>query len=164
MWIVFTAFAGVMLLLSRSRFEIKHEIDIHASPPEVWQVITDFDNYKRWNSQLEYLGGEIKPGGKLHLKLSAEGTAPYVFKPTITYWEENATFGWLAITGIPGVFDGEHFFELKDIGNGKTRLINREEYRGIVSQIIKRLPMMKQAPQGFKKMNEELKVYVEATQ
>jgi hypothetical protein len=160
--VLVAAVGGAVFLLSRTKFEIKHEIDINASPAEVWQAITDFENYKRWNSQLAYLGGAVKPGGRLHLKLTADGAGPYEFKPTISYWEESRKFAWLAITGARGVFDGEHFFELRDTGNGKTRLINREEYRGILSQMIRRLPMMKKAPQGFEKMNRELKAFVEA--
>ena len=62
---------------------------------------------------------------------------------------------------MPRVFDGEHFFELKELGNNKTLVINREEYRGVLSMIFKQLPMMKNAPNGFKKMNNEFKVYVE---
>ncbi|MEL6924985.1 MAG: hypothetical protein AAFO94_13130, partial [Bacteroidota bacterium] len=59
------------------------------------------------------------------------------------------------------IFDGEHFFELKAIDANTTALTNREEYRGIASMIMKNLPMMKDAPEGFKKMNRELKAYVE---
>lgn len=110
---------------------------------------------------MSYLGGTIEPNGKLHLKLSAEGSEPYEFKPDISFWEEQKRFAWLAKTGLPRIFDGEHFFELKDPGNGRTLLTNREEYRGILSQIFKQLPMMKTAPNGFKKMNLELKTYIE---
>jgi hypothetical protein len=71
-------------------------------------------------------------------------------------------FGWIARTGgIPRLFDGEHFFEMNDLGNGKTRLVNREEYRGVLSLLMQQLPMMKLAPQGFERMNRELKIFVE---
>lgn len=161
MWIIISSIAILLIALSFTRFEIKKEVIIHAPPKKVWQTIIDFENYHRWNTQLEYLGGEVKPNGKLHLKLTVEGTAPYEFKPVISRWEENKSFAWLAITGIPRVFDGEHFFELKKEGEGKTRLINKEEYRGILSLVIKNLSMMKEAPKGFAKMNQELKNYAE---
>jgi hypothetical protein len=71
-------------------------------------------------------------------------------------------FGWIARTGgIPRIFDGEHFFEMKALDNGKTLLANREEYRGILSLLMRQLPMMKLAPQGFERMNRELKAFVE---
>ena len=68
----------VVLLLSRTQFEIRHTIDIDAPPERVWATIIDFPGYAAWNTQLAYLGGEVKPGGQLHLKLSVEGAAPYV--------------------------------------------------------------------------------------
>lgn len=162
MWITIIIVTLSLVLLSRTSFEIRHEIEINATTEKVWSVIVDFDNYKNWNTQLTYLGGEVKPNGKLHLKLAAEGSAPYEFKPDISYWEDRKRFAWIAKTGIKRVFDGEHFFELQDLGNGKTLLINREEYRGILSLLFKQLPMMKSAPRGFEKMNFEFKNYVES--
>lgn len=161
MWITIASVVLLLLALSFTGFEIRKEVVIDASPEKVWQTIIDFENYDRWNTQLQYLGGEVKPNGKLHLKLAVEGTAPYEFKPTISHWEVNKRFAWLAITGIPGVFDGEHFFELEKNGGDKTLVVNREEYRGILSLLMKNLPMMKEAPKGFKKMNQELKNYIE---
>lgn len=161
MWILILFIFGVVLLLSRTSFEIRNDIEINAPIDKVWNAVIDFDNYKKWNSQLTFLGGTVKPNGKLHLRLAAEGADPYEFKPNISYWTEKKQFAWLAQTGLPRIFDGEHFFELKDLGNGKTLLTNREEYRGVLSQIFRQLPMMKTAPDGFKKMNIELKNYVE---
>ena len=162
MWITIIIVILLIVLLSRTSFEIKHEIEINATTEKVWSVIVDFDNYKNWNTQLTYLGGEVKPNGKLHLKLAAEGSAPYEFKPDISYWEDRKRFAWIAKTGMKRVFDGEHFFELQDLGNGKTLLINREEYRGILSLLFEQLPMMKNAPRGFEKMNLEFKSYIES--
>lgn len=161
MWMTILIIALLLFALSFTKFEIRKEIEINASTEKVWNVIIDFQNYKHWNTQLAYFGGDVKPNGNLHLKLSVSGTAPYEFKPAISHWEENKKFAWLAITGLPRIFDGEHFFELIDLGDEKTLLINREEYRGILSLIMKNLPMMKDAPTGFEKMNVELKTYIE---
>lgn len=162
MFIILAVSIVVVWFLSRTSFEIRDDIEINAPVDKVWATIIDFENYKNWNSQLFYLGGTVEANGKLHLKLSAEGADPYEFKPKISFWDENKRFAWLAITGLPKVFDGEHFFEFKDLGNGTTLLINREEYRGILSQIFRQLPMMKTAPEGFKKMNLECKNYIES--
>jgi hypothetical protein len=161
MWIILTIAIFAIFLLSRTSFEIRDDIEINASTDKVWATIVDFENYKHWNSQLTYIDGKVEPNGKLHLKLAAEGAKPYEFKPDISYWQEKKQFAWIAKTGLPRIFDGEHFFELKDLGNGKTLLTNREEYRGLLSQIFRQLPMMKNAPEGFKKMNLELKKYIE---
>jgi hypothetical protein len=151
----------ILLVLSFTAFEVRKDIEISAPPSKVWQAVIAFDKYKNWNSQLQYLGGEVKPQSTLHLKLSVKGTDPYEFKPVVSHWEENKRFAWLAVTGVPRVFDGEHFFEIQDLGNGKTLVVNGEEYRGILSLIIKNLPMMQSAPEGFELMNTELKNYCE---
>lgn len=153
--------AVIILALSFTSFEINEKVEVNAPAEKVWAAIIDFESYSEWNSQLEYLGGEVKPNGQLHLKLSAEGAEPYEFKPSISHWEENKRFAWLARTGLPRIFDGEHFFELEQINDSTTLVTNREEYRGVLSLIIKNLPMMKEAPAGFRKMNRELKDYVE---
>ena len=124
LYFVFILFT-LIVALSFTSFEINEKIEIDASKEEVWNTIIDFDNYAQWNSQLAYLGGAVEPNGKLHLKLSAEGTDPYEFKPDISYWEENTKFAWIAITGVPRVFDGEHFFELEETADGKTLVTNR---------------------------------------
>ena len=157
----FLAFIVILIVLSRTQFEIRKDVEINAPSAKVWRAVVEFEKYKEWNSQLQYLGGEVKPQGLLHLKLSVKGTDPYEFKPIVSYWEENKRFAWLAATGLPRVFDGEHFFELQDLGNGKTMVVNREEYRGVLSLIIRNLPMMKNAPEGFELMNTELKRYCE---
>lgn len=161
MWITLFVITLVLAALSFTRFEIRKEVVIEASPPQVWSTIIDFQHYDRWNTQLEFLSGQAKPGGKLHLRLSVDGAAPYEFKPAISHWEEHEKLAWLAITGFPRVFDGEHFFELKGLEGDKTLLVNREEYRGVLSLIMKHLPMMEKAPEGFEKMNQELKNYIE---
>jgi len=151
----------LILGLSLTSFEIKEKIEINAPLEKVWAAIIDFESYSDWNTQLEYFGGEVKPNGKIHLKLSAEGAEPYEFKPIISHWIENETFAWIARTGFPRIFDGEHFFELKRMDDNTTLVTNREQYRGVLSLIIKRLPMMKTAPEGFQKMNVEMKDYIE---
>lgn len=153
---------SVLLALSRTKFEVRQTIELNAPVEKVWATVIDFKTYDRWNTQLAYLGGEVAPGGRLHLRLAVAGATPYEFKPDISHWRDRETFAWIARTGgIPRLFDGEHFFELTDLGNGRTRLVNREEYRGVLSLLMQQLPMMKLAPLGFERMNNELKTFVE---
>lgn len=156
--------ALVLLLgaLSATSFEIRKEIVIDAPPERVWAVIVDFPSYAQWNTQLAWLGGTAGPGAELRLKLSAAGAEPYEFSPTVSHWEPNVRFAWLARTGLPRIFDGEHFFELEPLAGGKTKLVNRETYRGVLSMVMERQPMMAGAPAGFEKMNAEYKARAEA--
>jgi hypothetical protein len=163
MWIIIALISVLILILilSRTKFEVRHDVIINSPTQNVWETIIDFNNYKNWNSQLFYLGGTIALNEVIHLKLSVEGATPYEFKPTISYWQEGKSFAWIARTGLPRVFDGEHFFEVTLNSDGTTTVVNREEYRGVLSLLMQQLPAMKLAPKGFEKMNAELKNVIE---
>ncbi len=128
----------------------------------VWDAVVDFPSYGEWSTQLSWLGGGAGPGAALKLRLAVEGAAPYEFTPTVSVGEPNVRFAWLARTGVPRLFDGEHFFELEPMAGGKTRLMNRERYSGALSLLMQRLPMMAGAPRGFAKMNDEIKARAES--
>lgn len=147
--------------LSTASFEIREEVVINAPPQRVWEVLVDFPHYAEWNTQLSWLGGIAGPQQTLKLRLAAAGTEPYEFAPVVSQWQPESRFAWLARTGAPRVFDGEHFFELEPLSEGRTRLVNRELYSGILAPIIQRQPMMAGAPQGFAKMNLEIKARAE---
>jgi hypothetical protein len=147
--------------LASTSFEVRQDVVIDAPPERVWAVIVDMPAYAQWNSQLAWLGGVPGPDAQLELRLSAAGNDPYEFKPRVSAWEPNVRFAWLARTGLPRVFDGEHFFELERLEGNKTRLVNRERYSGVLSLVMERQPMMRGAPAGFVKMNDELKARAE---
>lgn len=161
MWITIALISVLILVLSRTKFEARNDVIINSPAQNVWETIIDFNNYKNWNSQLFYLGGTIALNEVIHLKLSVEGATPYEFKPTISKWKEGKSFAWIARTGLPRIFDGEHFFEIESNQDGTTTVVNREEYRGVLSLLMQQLPAMKLAPKGFKKMNVELKNFIE---
>lgn len=156
-------FLLLLVLFAHCSFEIRSEVKINASKKDVWNGIISMDKYHEWNTQMFYLEGKMAKGEVIKLKLDTKGADPYEFQAIINHWQEEKVFGWIARTGIPYIFDGEHIFELSE-ENGSTNLINRETYSGILSPIIKQLPMMKSASSGFEKMNLELKTYVESIQ
>lgn len=53
-------------------------LEINAPPNKVWKAAVDFPHDRTWNTQLSFLGGEVKPGGTLHLRLgSTHEAAPH---------------------------------------------------------------------------------------
>lgn len=143
-------------------FVIDSTVDIAAPPDRVWAVLMDLDSYAAWNTQLRYHGGDPVVGGRIDLEMVPASGSGYRFRPTVVDRQEGRSFGWVARTGPRGVFDGEHRFELTPLPDGGTRLRNREEYRGLLSPVLRRLPQMRSAPAGFDRMNRELAAYVES--
>ena len=142
-------------------FTIDTSIAIDAPPVDVWHVLLDFPRYHEWNTLLAFVGGEPTLGNTLILRLTPPTGRGYTFKPVVTNHLPPTRFSWKGITGVPGVFDGEHFFELSPLPGNRTQLINREVYSGLVSPIMQRLPLLRDAKPGFERMNEQLKQRVE---
>lgn len=155
------ALALVLGAASFSSFEVRAVVVIDAPPETVWSAIVDLPGHATWNHQLTHLGGAVEPGGTLHLRLSADGAEPYEFFAEVTQLERPTHFAWLGRTGLPRVFDGHHHFELEPLPDGRTKLVNRERYTGVLSPLMRRLPMMANAQPGFAAMNEDLKRHVE---
>ena len=58
--------------------ELKTEIILNASTEQVWNALTDLDQYASWNPFIVSSKGEIKVGSKLTNTLLSKG------KPTVT--------------------------------------------------------------------------------
>lgn len=142
-------------------FTVVAETDINAPIETVWAVLTDMHRYADWSTWLRYEGGDVVLGQKISLRLTPPDGGGYSFHPEILVLEPPNHFAWIGRTGLPHVFDGEHHFELSSHQNG-THLINRERYSGLLSPLMKRLPMMKDAKPGFEAMNAEVKQRAES--
>ncbi|MDX2015512.1 MAG: SRPBCC domain-containing protein [Myxococcaceae bacterium] len=147
---------------SFASFEVRADVVIDAPPEAVWAVVVDLPGHGAWNHQLKHLGGTVAVGEPVRLKLSADGAEPYEFSADVTHLDAPTHFAWLGRTGLPRVFDGHHHFELERLSDGRTKLVNRERYSGVLAPLMERLPMMAGAQAGFATMNAELKRHVEA--
>jgi hypothetical protein len=113
-----------------------------------------------WNPFITKLDGKLAKRERLMVKLEPPGGREMTFRPTLLDVVEACEFRWLGHFLIPGLFDGEHIFELEDIG-GKTRLIQREVFKGILV-----IPMLmafgEKTERGFAAMNEALRARVDS--
>ena len=82
------------------------------------------------------------------------------FKPTILAFEKNKEFRWLGHLLFPGLFDGEHKFELIDNKNGTTTFIQSEKFKGILVPLFAKM-LDNSTTDGFTQMNKKLKELAE---
>ena len=143
-------------------FVVQAETEIAAPTAVVWAVLTDLEAYDAWSTMLHYRGGALAEGGTIQLRLSLPNGPSYTFAPRVIALEPERCFAWRATTGLRGIFDGEHSFELNSLAKGKTLLRNRERYSGLLAPLFQRLPMMRDAPAGFAAMNEQIRARAEA--
>ncbi len=73
--------------------EYKIEIDINASKEKVWEVITDFENYPKWNSVLVVKNNDsLKLGHKFHVIITKPMGKKSKFKATVISKKEYQLF------------------------------------------------------------------------
>lgn len=68
-------------------------IDIHADAAIVWALLTNADDFPRWNSTIVSLDGEIKLGQKIRLVSTLDESRTFKIKVKELISEERMTWG-----------------------------------------------------------------------
>ncbi|KAF8981138.1 hypothetical protein BGZ52_003168 [Haplosporangium bisporale] len=125
--------------------EIKASITIAASPSEVWQTLTDFDQYPDWNPMLTLVKG----------KFAACSWSPMVIKS-----EPGACLEWSApYSGIKGCLNGTHYFQLTSSHGGtQTEFTQGKKYHGWGTSLYSVAGSIEGARRGLVAMNSALSV------
>src|SRR6185312_7476466 len=135
---------------------IYSEIVIQASSEKVWDIFSDFAKYHDWNPFIKSLKGSPSAGKTIEAFLQPPGNKGMLFKPKVLKFEAGKEFRWIGKLIIPGLFDGEHTFILRDNSNGTCTFIQYERFRGILIPFMKKI-LEGSTLSGFRQMNEALK-------
>jgi hypothetical protein len=138
------------------KYQLRTEILINASPGKVWSVLTDFEKYPEWNPFIKFVKGNPIAGEKISVRLEPPDEKGMTISPKVLKVDYNREFRWKGQLFIPGLFDGEHIFELKDNVNGTTTFIHRENFSGILIGFFKKM-LEGNTKKGFEMMKEKLK-------
>lgn len=138
---------------------IETEIVIDAKPDVVWQTLMKTDEYEEWNPFVRKLEGNIEKGSQIEITLKQLNGKEIGLKPTVTELIPNKEFRWQGKLFIKGVFDAEHYFKLESKDNNKTKFIHGENFGAVLMPFMG--GVLKSTEEGFKAMNEELKVRCE---
>lgn len=136
--------------------EITTEILIHAPPEKVWAVLTDFDNYKDWNPFIPSITGDVAVGNTITARLEPPGARGMTIRPKVLAFTPLKELRWLGHLLVPGLFDGEHKFELIDNGNGTTTFRQTEKFTGILVPLFEKM-LDTNTTDGFNLMNQKLR-------
>ena len=143
--------------------ELKTEIEINGSIDAVWEILTDFNSYPEWNPFIKKIEGELKVGVQLKVYIEPPGGKGMTFKPFVKRLEPKTEFKWLGHFLIPGIFDGEHIFQLEQINDNKIKFIHSENYNGLLVPLLWK-SLNTNTRQGFEEMNNSLKNRAESLQ
>lgn len=139
---------------------IERNVDIHAEPAQVWDVLTDFPAYPEWNPFITSISGPARVGERLVVRLTTPRGRAITMRPRVETADTGRRFGWLGHLGVPGIFDGAHEFVIDPQPDGSTAFTQRETFRGVLVPFVGRL--LAQTEQGFAAMNAALKERAEA--
>jgi hypothetical protein len=112
--------------------------NIRARPESIWRLLTDAENFPRWNSTVTRIEGQIREGQKL--TLSVPGTSR-TFSPRVSGVVQNERMTWTG--GFAPLFKGVRTFELKPRNDGSTDFVMSEHFSGLM------LPMAKSSLPDF---------------
>ena len=140
--------------------EINTEIEINAPSETVWNLLTDTSKFPEWNPFIRRLRGELKAGQKLVVFIQPSGARGMEFNPVVLKVEPNRELRWLGRLVFPGLFDGEHIFQIEPLSNGGVRFRQREIFSGVLVPLLKS-SLEIDTRRGFNEMNQKLKELAE---
>lgn len=140
--------------------ELRTEVEIDAPPEQVWAVLTDFGAYHEWNPFITELRGKLEPGARLRVELSYADGRRTAFRTSVLTVEPGAELRWIGRVWFKGLFDGEHFIQLHALDGNRTRLVQGENFSGVLVKLLANT--VTQTGRGFVGMNAALKRRVES--
>ncbi|WP_159800791.1 SRPBCC domain-containing protein [Flavobacterium sp. MK4S-17] len=139
--------------------EIKTAIEINASVGLVWDTLMNFHGYADWNPFIKDISGLPDVGGILKVTIQPPNKKQMTFTPVVISNNIEKEFRWKGKLLIKGIFDGEHYFELQGVNEGKTIFIHGEIFRGLLVPLFG--GMLSETKKGFEMMNHALKIECE---
>jgi hypothetical protein len=141
--------------------EISTEIVIQGSSVDVWNVLTDFRSYPRWNPFIKEIRGDLIVGSKLELKIVTPKKKIRTYNPVVTVVTPNSELRWYGRAFMPGILDGERIFRINHNGSQSVRFEHKEIFSGLGALIGSRF-LVKDVFESENNMNTALKLEVES--
>jgi hypothetical protein len=136
--------------------QLRTQVDVDATPERVWQVLTDFAAYPQWNPFIVRAEGDARRGERLTLRMQPVGGRAITFRPTVLEAAPGRRLRWLGRLLVNGIFDGEHRFTIEPLGEGRARLVQQEDFRGLLVPLMARSLDRRTLP-AFELLNQALK-------
>jgi len=135
--------------------QLSSEIPINSSAQRVWELITQFDDFPKWNPFIRRATGQIKLQAKLEIFIQPSGAKGMTFRPKVLKVDPNHELRWLGRLYLPGLFDGEHALIIEPLSENSVKFIQREKFTGLLVPFSGSL--LRDTQRGFEEMNRELK-------
>jgi hypothetical protein len=140
--------------------EVHSEIQINATPEQVWEVLTNFERYPEWNPYMVKASGTLVAGQDVRMTLRPPGKDQKSSKSMLTIVKPNQELRWQGFTVFGGLIDHEHIFTIEELEPNRVRFVQSERFQGLLVPFTwkSRSASIKA---GFEAMNDALKKRVE---
>jgi len=109
------------------------ELTIRARPATLWRLLTNANDFPRWNSTVTSVEGQIREGEQLRVRVPGTGR---VFTPRVSDVVPDERMTWTG--GFSPVFKGVRTFELRSRADGSTDFMMEERFSGLLLPLVKR--------------------------
>jgi hypothetical protein len=140
--------------------QLRTEVEIEAPVTAVWDVLVDRATYHEWNPFITSFEGPLEEGAELNVVISPPESSDFRFKPRLVRLEPEKEIRWRGKMIADFLFSGEHYIQLSDLGNGRTRVCHGEDFGGVLLKLLGH--QMTATARGFVFMNQALKRRAEA--
>lgn len=136
---------------------LRFEAEIDAPPERVWELLTDFASFPRWNPFIRKASGRVAVGQQLDIQLRLYSWGLTRFRPVVTVAKPGQELRWLATMIRPGVFDVDRYFVLEPLEGGRTRFIQGENCSGPLAPILLGSGLDRRILRGYRRFAKALK-------
>jgi len=123
------------------------EIPIRADPETIWKTLVVFPSIP---SEIRDAICNRKIGQNLRVFMNAGGWGATLTVQLLAV-EPFREIRWKGYLWIPGLFDGEHCFEIRQDTGGVSRLVQREIFNGLLLPLLS--GTLRDTKQEFERMN-----------
>jgi len=152
--------------------EISTFVDIEASASLVWNILTDFATYGRWNPTLRTVRGEAERGTTLFITERRDARADStgqgrhksrILRRVVKHVREPRELYWLGTWGSASVLSTERRFRIESLQAGRVRFHQIERLRGFAVPFLW-WGLQRKLTRGLRAMNDAIKRRAEFAQ
>jgi hypothetical protein len=127
---VLAVLGGYAIWTNTRPYTLEASIEIHATPQQVWAILTDLPAYHRWNPFIISSEGRLQVGATLTNRMH-DATGDTTFTPVVQVVEPGRELRWIGRVGPGGIFDGQHTFTIRQIRPGLVLFTQHEDFTGV---------------------------------
>lgn len=137
-------------------------VSLNAPLEKVWSVLTDLENYSKWNPFTTRVETTFVVGEPAILHVTMNERQRRIQREVMTVFEPQHAFAWASIMGSPLILKANRWQIVEPLDEHCTHYQTYETFDGLLVPLIMAL-YRKDIQRGFEAVGQALKQYVETS-